>query len=142
MNRIKFINQNSLGEFIDDDNRLVAWGGRDTWQYAWEPELRGPATDGSAAAAATLTSIMEVVPSSVLTFAASSGQTWDGTLTILNWSGSVSGGGTDQLFVGTSAGGLTSTQLAKIVTPTGQTARQLASGEVVLLPKGAMILLK
>ena len=80
--------------------------------------------------------------SSVLTFAASSGQTWDGTLTILNWSGSVSGGGTDQLFVGTSAGGLTSTQLAKIVTPTGQTARQLASGEVVLLPKGAMILLK
>ena len=69
MNRIKFINQNSLGEFIDDDNRLVAWGGRDTWQYAWEPELRGPATDGSAVAAATLTSIMEVVPSSVLTFA-------------------------------------------------------------------------
>ena len=80
--------------------------------------------------------------SSVLTFAASAGQTWDGTLTIRNWSGAVSGGGTDQLFVGTSAGGLTSAQLAKIVTPAGQTARQLATGEVVLLPKGAMLMLK
>ena len=36
--------------------------------------------------------------SSVLAFANSSAQTWTGTLNIYNWSGSNSGGGTDQLF--------------------------------------------
>jgi hypothetical protein len=73
VNRIKFVNRDTLGEYIDDDNKLVAWGGRDTWQYAWEPELRGPAAAdvGSAAVVATMTTaIMEVMPnSSVLTFA-------------------------------------------------------------------------
>jgi hypothetical protein len=58
---------------MDDDNKLVAWGGRDTWIYAWEPELRGLAADvavsGAAVAAASLTSIMEVIPNSMLTFA-------------------------------------------------------------------------
>lgn len=75
----------------------------------------------------------------VLTFAASAGQTWTGTLLIRNWSGSTAGGGTDQLFVGTSAGGLTQAQLKKITSPTGQSARQLATGEVVLLPMGTVL---
>ena len=67
---MKFINRDGLAEFIDDDNRLVAWGGRDTWQYAWQPELRPLLTNGAAvaAAAADATSMVEVVPSSFLIF--------------------------------------------------------------------------
>lgn len=52
---------------------------------------------------------------SVLAFANSSAQTWVGTLTILNWSGTpFFGGGTDQLFFGTDTSGLSATQLAQI----------------------------
>jgi len=67
VNRMKFINRDGLGEYIDDDNRLVAWGGRDTWRYAWEPELRTPPSEGSAAITLS-TNIMDVVPKSMLTF--------------------------------------------------------------------------
>ena len=80
--------------------------------------------------------------SSVVRFAASAGQTWDGTVAIRNWSGSKSGGGTDQLFVGTSAAGLTATQLGKIIPPSGYTVQQLPTGEVVLKPKGTLIFIK
>jgi hypothetical protein len=64
---MKFINREGLAEFIDDENRLVAWGGRDTWQYAWEPELKTPPTDGSGAITLS-TNIMDVVPNSMLAF--------------------------------------------------------------------------
>jgi autotransporter-associated beta strand protein len=80
--------------------------------------------------------------SSVVRFAASAGQTWDGTLTIRNWSGSKDGGGTDQLFVGSSSGGLTATQLGKIIPVGGYTVQQLPTGEVVLKPKGLLIMIK
>ncbi len=80
--------------------------------------------------------------SSVVRFAASAGQTWDGTLTIRNWSGSKEGGGTDQLFVGTSAGGLTAAQLGRIVPLSGYAVRQLSTGEVVMKPNGTLTLVK
>jgi autotransporter-associated beta strand protein len=52
---------------------------------------------------------------STLHFANSSAMPWSGMLTIDNWSGSLSGGGTDQIFVGTGASALTKSQLANIV---------------------------
>ena len=63
---------------------------------------------------------------------------WDSILVVTNWSGSTSGGGTDRLFVGTSAQGLSAPQLSQIrfANPAGlqagnYSARILASGEVV-----------
>ena len=77
--------------------------------------------------------------SSVLRFAASAGQTWTGALTLRSWSGSSFGNGADRLFVGTSLGGLTAGQLAKIVLPDGRKLTQLATGEVVPISQGAII---
>src|SRR5206468_6723832 len=63
---------------------------------------------------------------------------WNGRLLIRNWSGSTNGGGTDQMFVGTTAPGLTSAQLQHIsfynpdgLPPGTYPARILANGEVV-----------
>ena len=75
--------------------------------------------------------------SGILAFADSSAATWTGTLQITNWAGSTNGGGTDRLFVGSTAGGLTASQLARIgfVNPLGTnglfTATILSTGEVV-----------
>lgn len=75
---------------------------------------------------------------SVLTFAASNAVAWTGgtTLTIQNWSGSQTGGGTDRLIVGTTTSGLTATQLNQITFtgfPAG--AQILSNGEVVPVPE-------
>jgi autotransporter-associated beta strand protein len=52
---------------------------------------------------------------SILAFANSSAQTWTGTLSIYNWSGTpVTGHGTDQLYFGTDATGLTAEQLSQM----------------------------
>ena len=52
---------------------------------------------------------------SVLAFANSSAQTWTGTLSIYNWSGSPgAGNGTDQLYFGTDPTGLSAEQLGQI----------------------------
>jgi hypothetical protein len=51
---------------------------------------------------------------SVLHFNSSSALPWSGTLTIDNWTGSLSGGGTDQIYFGSSNSSLTKTQLANI----------------------------
>jgi hypothetical protein len=76
----------------------------------------------------------------VLRFANSSGVPWSsgGRLTIPNWSGSLNGGGNQQLFFGTSAAGLTPQQLSRVgfVNPAGlpngtYPARILSTGEVV-----------
>ena len=78
----------------------------------------------------------------VLKFAASSGVSWTAatTLTVTNWNGSINGGGTEQLFVGTTSAGLTAGQLnqIKFVNPAGfgagtYSAKILATGEVVPL---------
>ena len=76
---------------------------------------------------------------SVLQFAASNTVTWAGTtLTISGWSGNpgASNTGGQQIFVGTSNTGLTSTQLAKISFSGFTTAAmQLSTGEIVPSPK-------
>jgi hypothetical protein len=78
--------------------------------------------------------------STVLRFLDNRFVTWSSNvvLTILNWSGSLSGGGADQLIFGTNSMGLRPDQLAKtqFVNPAGlppgrYLARILASGEVV-----------
>jgi autotransporter-associated beta strand protein len=52
---------------------------------------------------------------SVIAFASSSAQTWTGTISIYNWSGIPgAGNGTDQLYFGTDATGLTAGQLGQI----------------------------
>lgn len=86
-----------------------------------------------------------------LAFADSSSQAWaaGAILSILNWSGSTNGGGSDQLFFGTNAGGLTLTQLAQIqfVNPAGfppgtNFARILNTGEVVPSVQPVLVALK
>jgi autotransporter-associated beta strand protein len=73
---------------------------------------------------------------SVIHFADSSAVSWTGgtRLTVSNWSGLPAGGGTDQLYVGSSSAGLTATHLAQIRFFNGSNyppARILATGEVV-----------
>jgi len=85
--------------------------------------------------------------SSVLKFADSHSVSWSSgsTLTIYNWSGSTHGGGSDQLYFGTTTSGLTSAQLGEIVfsNPAGfalagnYPAAILADGEIVPVPEPA-----
>ncbi len=70
---------------------------------------------------------------------------WTGILSITNWSGSLAGGGTDELFFGTSAAGLTAGQLADIhfispanLAPGTYGAKILATGEVVAIPEPSL----
>jgi hypothetical protein len=56
------------------------------------------------------------VGANVLRFAASSGVAWTAgtTLTITNWSGSISGGGAQQLVFGSNSAGLSAGQVSQI----------------------------
>ncbi len=82
---------------------------------------------------------------SVLSFADSNGQTWNGILSIYNWTGTFGdGGGTDQLFFGSSSGGLTAAQAESArfyedagITPIGSSGMMTASGELVPIPEPA-----
>jgi hypothetical protein len=63
---------------------------------------------------------------------------WNGSLAITNWNGAAAGGGTDRVFVGTSAQGLTASQVSRIffVNPQGfpranYPAQILSTGELV-----------
>ncbi|HQU08669.1 MAG: hypothetical protein B7X06_00660, partial [Verrucomicrobia bacterium 21-51-4] len=78
--------------------------------------------------------------SSIINYANSSGTAWTAgqALTIQNWTGSLTGGGTDQLFFGTASSGLTAGQLSQIffLNPTGLAAGTygatiLGTGELV-----------
>lgn len=76
---------------------------------------------------------------SVLEFADSSGATWTGNLKVLNWDGDTSGGGTHQLYIGTSQS-LSEAQLLKLTAPgVGSLAKQLADGEIIFTPGGTVI---
>jgi len=44
--KIKFLNKSSISEYIDDDNKRECWGGMDTWEYTFEPEVVKPVTNG------------------------------------------------------------------------------------------------
>ncbi len=77
---------------------------------------------------------------SVLQFAASSGQAWTGgtLLTISNWSGSINGGGAERVLFGSNSSGLSASQINQVrfVNPLGYpagtyTAVILATGEIV-----------
>jgi autotransporter-associated beta strand protein len=106
-------------------------------------KLNGVSEGTSAAAgvgALTLASSSKInlAGTSLLHFAASNGQTWSGTLSIYNWSGTLTGGGAEQLLFGTSAQGLTPLQLSEFqfYSDAGQTAYLpgaviLSTGEVV-----------
>ncbi|MGV3532972.1 MAG: PEP-CTERM sorting domain-containing protein [Chthoniobacteraceae bacterium] len=86
---------------------------------------------------------------STLQFADSSALAWSGTLGILNWSGLTLGGGDDQIFFGSTSGGLTVDQVAQIafINPTGfepgtYNASILPTGEIVAVPEpGSLALL-
>lgn len=77
---------------------------------------------------------------SIISFADSHNETWAGTLRILNWTGTIgTGNGTDQVYFGTDANGLTSSQLNQISfysdngTTLLGTAQILGDGEIVPL---------
>ena len=79
---------------------------------------------------------------SIVAFADSHLASWTGTLSIYNYSGTpVTGNGTDQLYFGTDASGLTSAQVGEIAffSDSGTTslggATILADGEVVVAPE-------
>ncbi|MDB5320154.1 MAG: hypothetical protein JWN40_1785 [Phycisphaerales bacterium] len=83
--------------------------------------------------------------SSIVAFADSKAAAWGSNiLNVYNWSGNPDvGGGTDRLFFGSDATGLTATQLADIrfftdagVTPIGSSAAMLGTGEVVPVVNG------
>jgi len=83
---------------------------------------------------------------SVVHFADSTSAFWNGTLSITNWSGSPVGGGTDQVFFGSSEFALVPDQLASIqfVNPFGPAsgtfpAQILATGEIVAVPEPSVL---
>ncbi len=79
---------------------------------------------------------------SVLTFADSHSIGWaDGTLSVVNWTGTANTpGGTDQLIFGTTSGGLNSTQLGQIHFQGFNGATILGNGEVVPVTASARML--
>ncbi|MGH8048529.1 MAG: beta strand repeat-containing protein, partial [Chthoniobacterales bacterium] len=84
---------------------------------------------------------------SILHFADSSAIAWTGTLSIYNWSGSLDGGGTDQIYFGFTDTTLTAQQLASIniYSDAGSTfvgnGGLLASGELIAVPEPQVIAL-
>merc|ERR1719192_2932242 len=37
--RLRDVTKKDFGKFVDDDNRLEAWGGSDDWEFEFEPEI-------------------------------------------------------------------------------------------------------
>ena len=80
---------------------------------------------------------------SIVQFADSSGETWDGgsTLYITNWEGNWTGGGSDQIIFGSSISGLQASQVGQIrfVDASGLLygAQILSTGEIVPVPEPA-----
>lgn len=115
---------------IKDTTNMTLAGG--TWNTAGFDEKLGALT-------LSANSTLDLASgTSVIQYAASSGNTWTGTLKILNWTGSATGGGSDQVLFGATNGGLSSTQLSDIlfVNPTGfivgnYSAKILSGGEIV-----------
>jgi len=121
---------NSASNQIKDTTTMTLGGG--TWNTGGYSETLGALTL-SANSTLNLGS-----GTSVIQYAKSSGNTWSGTLQILNWTGNATGGGTDQVFFGNATGGLSSSQLNEIVfvNPAGfltgnYNATMLAGGEIV-----------
>ena len=123
----------SGGSFGGPDNILLTNGG---WVERTAGEQLGQLQLGSG----TSSSLKMPSGSCVLRFSDSSSVPWAGDvlLTISNWSGSLNGGGAQQVFFGASASGLTAQQLSQVQfsnpagLPSGTySARILSDGEVV-----------
>jgi len=102
---------------INDSSTMTLNGGTFNTAGLSEHNLSGATvTPGIGALTLSSSSIIDLAAgASILAFANSSAQTWTGTLSIYNWSGTpVTGNGTDQLYFGTDATGLTATQLSQI----------------------------
>src|SRR6478735_2202561 len=92
-------------------------GGNDRFGNSTQVLLRGGVLDanGFSDILGTLaldgTATLELgAGASILHFAKSESNPWNGTLSITNWSGSIAGSRVDQLFFGTDATGLSATQ--------------------------------
>ena len=102
---------------INDSSAMRLNGGTLSTAGLSEHGLAGSTvTPGMGAVTLSSNSIIDLGGgASVIAFADSSAQTWTGTLSIYNWSGTPgTGNGTDQLYFGTDATGLTATQLGQI----------------------------
>jgi hypothetical protein len=107
----------------------------------WWEEFAGNQKFGQLQMGATDGSLWFGTNAAILRFANSSGQAWGGgILHIRNWSGSLSGGGGNQVIFGNSSGGLTPAQVAQIrfdyYPSTQYPAKILPTGEVVPNPNG------
>lgn len=126
----------SASNQIENDTPMELAGG--TWNTAGHSEVLGTLT-------LSANSYLDLASgASVIHFADSSSQTWDdnSVLIIQNWSGSQSGGGTDQVIFGNNNQSLSSSQLGKIYfhNPLGfdpgyYAAMILANGEIVPVPE-------
>jgi hypothetical protein len=107
----------------------------------WWQEYAGNQQFGQLQMSATDGSLWFGTNSSILRFADSSGQPWGGgILHIRNWSGSLNGGGSNQVVFGNNSAALTPAQVSQIrfdFFPSLQyTAKILPTGEVVPNPSG------
>jgi autotransporter-associated beta strand protein len=102
---------------INNNSTMTLNGGTFNTGGLSEHNLSGTTvTPGIAALTLSSNSVINLgAGMSVLAFAGSSAQTWTATLSIYNWSGTLgTGHGTDQLYFGTDATGLTAMQLSQI----------------------------
>jgi fibronectin-binding autotransporter adhesin len=78
---------------------------------------------------------------SILNFSNSSADTWSGMLTIADWNGASLGGGSDEVFFGGDATGLTGGQLADIsfLNPTIDGVAQVGTFGASILPSGEIV---
>lgn len=133
---------------INDNSTMTLNGGTFNTDGLSEHGLAG-ATVNPGIGAITLLSNSTIdlgAGASVIAFADSSGQSWTGTISVYNWSGTPgTGNGTDQLYFGSNASGLTATQLSQIAfySDSGATFLGLGSyasdldGEVMPVPEPA-----
>ncbi len=108
----------------------------------------GKPTAGIGALTLAATSVLDLGNgASLVTFANSSAAAWTGgaTLKVYDWSGNTAGGGTDAVFFGSDATGLTGTQLSQVAfySDAGSTflgnGGILANGEIVPVPEPATV---
>lgn len=102
---------------INDNATMTLNGGTFNTAGLSEHGLSGATvTPGMGAVTLSSNSVIDLgAGASVIAFANRSAQTWTGTLSIYNWSGTPgAGNGTDQLYFGTDATGLTAQQLGQI----------------------------
>lgn len=129
----------ALSDEINDTAAISLDGG--TFRTASTVE-GAPSTPGAGIVSMGASSFIDLVGTSLLAFANSSGAPWTGTLNIYNYTGTpITGGGAEGIYFGSDASGLTPAQLSQIsffsdagVTPL-DSAGILSTGEVVPVPE-------